>query len=84
MRGSYCITFIEHISEKPLLYYTNLFSANIIYKYFKDKYNRRKYKPRLWTKRERDKTRNVFLEQIGKRYLMRKKTQKNLHAFKLH
>ena len=49
MCGFYCITFIEYmLSRKTLLDYTNLLSPNdykennkIIYKYFKDKYDRR-------------------------------------------
>ena len=48
MCGFYCIVFIEYmIAGKTLLDYTNLFSRNdskkndkIIYKYFKDKYDR--------------------------------------------
>ena len=49
-----CITFAEYmITGKTLLFdYTNLFSFNdyqmnvkIIYKYFKDKYGKRKRKP---------------------------------------
>ena len=47
--GFYCIAFIEYmLSIKSLWNYTNLFSPNdykkndkIIYKYFKDKYDRR-------------------------------------------
>ena len=47
--GFYCIAFIKYIlSGKTLLDYINLFSPNdykkndtIIYKYFKDKYDRR-------------------------------------------
>ena len=47
--GFYCIAFIEYmLAEKTLLDYTNLFSLNdykkndkIIYKYFKDAYDRR-------------------------------------------
>ena len=50
----YCVSFIEDmIAGKNLLDYTNLFSPNdyqkngkIIYKYFKDKYGKRKRK--LW------------------------------------
>ena len=49
MCGFYCIAFIEHMQAgKTLLDYTNLFfpndykkNDNIIYKYFKDKYDRR-------------------------------------------
>ena len=49
MCGFYCIAFIEYmLAGKTLLDYTNLFSPNdykkngkIIYKYFKDKYDRR-------------------------------------------
>ena len=49
MCGFYCIAFIEYmLSGKTFLDYTNLFSPNdykkndiIIYKYFKDKYERR-------------------------------------------
>ena len=49
MCGLYCIVFIEYmLAGKTLLDYTNLFSPNdyknndkIIYKYFKDKYDRR-------------------------------------------
>ena len=48
MCGFYCIVFIEYmIAGKTLLDHTNLFSRNdskkngkIIYKYFKDKYDR--------------------------------------------
>ena len=50
MCGFYCITFKEYVlAEKNLLDYTNLFSPNdyekndkVIYKYFKDKYCRRR------------------------------------------
>ena len=50
MCGFYCIAFIEYmLAGKTLLDYTNLFSPNdykrndkIIYKYFKDKYGRKK------------------------------------------
>ena len=53
----YCVSFIEDmIAGKNLLDYTNLFSPNdyqkngkIIYKYFKDKYGKRKRKPSLKT-----------------------------------
>ena len=53
--GFYCIILIEYLlKEKALLDYTNLFSPNdykkndkIIYKYFKDKYGKRKHKPWL-------------------------------------
>ena len=49
MCGFYCIAFIEYmLAGKTLLDYTNLFSPNDykkndtrIYKYFKDKYDRR-------------------------------------------
>ena len=49
MCGFSCIAFIEYmLAWKNLLYYTNLFSSDnykindkIIYKYFKDKYDRR-------------------------------------------
>ena len=49
----YCIAFIEYmLTGKTLLDYTNFFSTNdhkkndkIIYRYFKDKYCRRKRKP---------------------------------------
>ena len=48
----YCIAFIEYITGNNLLNYTNLFSPNdyqnndkIIYKYFKDKYEKGKRKP---------------------------------------
>ena len=49
----YCIAFPEHmIARKPFLDYINLFFRNyckkndkIIYKYFKYKYRKRKYKP---------------------------------------
>ena len=50
--GFYCTAFIKYmIAEKTLLDYANLFSLNhckkndkIIYKYFKDKYTKRKCK----------------------------------------
>ena len=54
MCGFYRIAFIEYmIAEKALLENTNLFSANkykkmtkrIIYKYFEDKYGKRKRRP---------------------------------------
>ena len=53
MCGLYCITFMKYmIAGKQLLDYYNLFSPNdyqknckIIYKYFKDKYGKRKRKP---------------------------------------
>ena len=53
--GFYCIILIEYLlKEKALLDYTNLFSPNdykkndkIIYKYFKNKYGKRKHKPWL-------------------------------------
>ena len=53
MCGFYCLAFIEYmIVGKTLLYYTNSFSPNdyqyndkIIYKYFQDKYGKRKCKP---------------------------------------
>ena len=53
MCGFYCIAFIEYLlAAKTLLDYTNLFSPNdyrkndkIMYKYFKDKYSKRKRKP---------------------------------------
>ena len=49
MYGFYCIAFIDNmLAGKTLLGYTNLFSLNdyakickMIYKYFKDKYDRR-------------------------------------------
>ena len=49
----YCITFLEYtIAGKTLLDYTNLFSPNdyqknnkMIYKYFKEKYAKRKQDP---------------------------------------
>ena len=49
MSGFYCIAFAEHmLPGETLLDYTNLFSSNdykkndkIIYKYFKDRYDRR-------------------------------------------
>ena len=49
MCGFYCIAFIEYLlAGKTLLDYASLFSPNdykknykIIYKYFKDKYDRR-------------------------------------------
>ena len=49
MYGFHCILFIKYmLARKTLLDYTNLFSPNdhkkmdkVIYKYFKDKYNRR-------------------------------------------
>ena len=52
MCGFYCITFIEYmIAGKTKLDYTNLILPNdyhkndkIIYKYFKDKYGKRKWK----------------------------------------
>ena len=54
MCGFYCNAFIEYITGKTLLNYTNLFSPNayqnndkIIYKYFKDKYEKGKRKPWL-------------------------------------
>ena len=55
MCGFYCIAFIEYmITGNTLLNYANLFSPNdyqnndkIIYKYFKDKYDKRKRKPCL-------------------------------------
>ena len=55
--GFYSIVFIEYmIAGKTFLNYTNLFSPNdyqkngkIIYKYFKDKYGKRKRKPSLKT-----------------------------------
>ena len=51
--GFYCISFIKYmLAGKTLLDYTNLFSLNdykkndkIIYKYFKDKYGKRKRRP---------------------------------------
>ena len=51
--GFYCVVFIKYmIAGKKLLDYTNLFSpngyktnVNIIYKYFKDKYGKRRCKP---------------------------------------
>ena len=52
MCGFYCTAFIEYITGNTLLNYTNLFSPNdyqnndkIIYKYFKDKYEKGKRKP---------------------------------------
>ena len=50
MCGFYCITFIEYmLAGEALLDYNNLFSPNSykkngkkIYKYFKDKYSRRR------------------------------------------
>ena len=50
MCGFYCVAFIEYmLPGKSLLDCTNLFSSNdykkndkIIYKYFKDRYGRRK------------------------------------------
>ena len=53
MYGLYYIAFIEYmIAEKALLDYSNLFSPNdyqkndkIIYKYFKNKCDKRKRKP---------------------------------------
>ena len=49
----YCIIFIKYvIAGKTLLDYTKLFTPNnhkknekIIYKYFRDKYDKRKHKP---------------------------------------
>ena len=59
MCGFYCIAFIEYIHVgKTLLDYTNLFSSNdykkngkIIYKYFKDKYGRSRFKKNRWDKK---------------------------------
>ena len=48
MCGFYCIAFIEYmIAGKKLLDYTNLFSRydKMIYKHFKDKYDKRECKP---------------------------------------
>ena len=53
MCGFYCISLIEYmLAEKYLVDHTNLFSPNdykkndnIIYKSFKDKYGKRKYRP---------------------------------------
>ena len=53
MCGFYCIAFIEYmLAGKTFLDYTNLFSLNdyqkndeIIYKYFEDKYGKRKRRP---------------------------------------
>ena len=53
--GFYCITFIEYmIAGKTLIDYINVFfffkyqkNEKTIYKYFKDKYDRRKCKPWL-------------------------------------
>ena len=53
MCGYHCIAFIEFvIAGKAALDYTNLFSPSdykknhkIIYKYFKDKYEKRKCRP---------------------------------------
>ena len=48
MCGFYCIAFIEYmIAGKKLLDYTNLFSRydKMIYKHFKEKYDKRKCKP---------------------------------------
>ena len=50
MCGFYCITFIEYmLAGEALLDYNNLFSPNSykkngkkVYKYFKDKYSRRR------------------------------------------
>ena len=50
MYAFFCIAFIEYmLAEETVLEYTNLFSSNyykknvkIMYKYFKDKYGRRK------------------------------------------
>ena len=53
MFGFYCIIFMDYIiAEKTFLGYTNLFPDNdyeknekIIYKYFQDKYDKRKHSP---------------------------------------
>ena len=62
----YCIAFIEYgLAEKTLVDYTKLFFLNeynsndkIMYKYFKDSYNKRK------TKKKIDETTNYLLEEI--------------------
>ena len=77
MCGFYCITFIEYITAgKALLDYTNLLLPNdyqkkdkLIYKYFKEKRGRRKYKPK-------HKTRNYLLEEVTQNDLMSKKHKK--------
>ena len=51
--GFYCITFVEYmIARKTLIDYTNVFfffiyqkNEKTLYKYFKDRYDRRKRKP---------------------------------------
>ena len=59
-----------------MLDYTNLFllndykkNENIIYKYFKDKYDKRKRNPLFQTKKI-DETRNYLLEEIKSNQLM--------------
>ena len=69
-----------------LLDYTNLFSPNhyqknekIIYKCFKDKYDKTKHKPRFYIK-EIDDARNYFLEKTKRNDLMSKKYKKVCRA----
>ena len=73
-----------------LLDYTNLFSPNhyqknekIIYKCFKDKYDKTKHKPRFYIK-EIDDARNYFLEKTKRNDLMSKKHKKSVQGLKLH
>ena len=68
MCGLSCFAFIEFtIAGNSLLdctnsYYPNNYKQNdkIIYKYFKDKYGKKQYKPSCWAKKL-DQTRNYLL-----------------------
>ena len=79
----YCISFIEYmIAGKSFLDHTNLFSLNdfkkndkIIYKYFKYKYDKRKRKSWLETKKI-DETRNYLLEETKRDNLMSEEHKK--------
>ena len=79
MCGFYCIAFIEYmLPRKTLLDYTNWFSRNyykmndkITYKYFKDKYGRRRIRLR-----KNDETRNYPFEEIKHNDLMNEKYKK--------
>ena len=61
MCGLFCIAFIKYmLTGKTLLDYTNLFSPidykkndKVIYKYFRDKDDKRKFKPCVQTQKYR-------------------------------
>ena len=80
MCGFYCIVFIEYrIVRKTLLDYTISFFPNDckknykkIFKYFKDKYGKRKCKPWLYTKKIYE-TRNYLLDEVKHNDLISKK-----------